>query len=70
MVITKQAHDIEEGVTEVAYKIEIVCPACGRDVDEAELAAKVCSDCGADLSEPKQNIELHVTSIPLFAITF
>jgi Zn finger protein HypA/HybF involved in hydrogenase expression len=70
MIITKQAQDIDEGVTEVAHKIEIVCPACGRDVDEAELAAKECSDCGADLSEPVQNVELHVTSIPLFAITF
>jgi len=70
MQIVKQAEDLENGVTEVAHKIEIVCPACGRDVDEAELAAKECSDCGADLSEPKQSVELHVTSIPLFAVTF
>jgi Zn finger protein HypA/HybF involved in hydrogenase expression len=70
MQIIKQAEDLENGVTDVAHKIEIVCPACGRDVDEAELAAKVCSDCGADLSEPKQSVELHVTSIPLFAVTF
>jgi Zn finger protein HypA/HybF involved in hydrogenase expression len=70
MQIIKQAEDLESGVTDVAHKIEIVCPECGRDVDEDELAAKTCSDCGADLSDPKQNVQLHVTSVPLFAITF
>jgi Zn finger protein HypA/HybF involved in hydrogenase expression len=70
MQIIKQAEDLENGVTEVAHKIEIVCPACSRDVDETELANKVCSDCGADLETPVQNVELHVTSVPLFAITF
>lgn len=70
MQIIKQAEDLENGVTDVAHRIEIVCPVCGRDVDETELTAKVCSDCGADLSEPNQSVELHVTSIPLFAVTF
>jgi Zn finger protein HypA/HybF involved in hydrogenase expression len=70
MQIIKQAEDLENGVTEVAHKIEIACPSCSRDVDEAELAAKVCSDCGADLSEPTQSVQLHVTSVPIFAVTF
>jgi Zn finger protein HypA/HybF involved in hydrogenase expression len=70
MQIVKQAEDLDNGVTEVAHKIEVVCPECSRDVDEAELAAKTCSDCGADLSEPTQSVQLHVTSVPIFAVTF
>jgi Zn finger protein HypA/HybF involved in hydrogenase expression len=70
MIITKQAQDLNDTVVEVAHKVEILCPNCDRDVDEAELTAQVCSDCGHDLSEPKQSVEIHATSIPLFAITF
>jgi len=65
MIIENQATD-----TEAAHKVEILCPNCDRDVNEAELAAQVCSDCGHDLSEPKQSVEIHATSVPLFAITF
>ena len=70
MIIEKQAVDLESGVTEVAHKVEILCPNCSRDVDEAELAAQKCNDCGHDLSEPQQNVEIRATSIPLFAVTF
>jgi len=43
-----------------------------QDLDGAvvEVAAQVCSDCGHDLTQPKQSVEIHATSIPLFAITF
>lgn len=70
MIIQKQAEELTEGLTDVATKVEILCPHCGRDVDEAELAAQKCNDCGQDLAEPQQNVELHVTSVPVFAITF
>ena len=65
MIIHKQA--IGE---DIAHKVEIYCPACSRDVDEAELTAKKCNDCGADLSVPQQNIAVAVTSVPAFAVTF
>jgi ribosomal protein L37AE/L43A len=65
MIITNQATD-----TEAAHKIEILCPACKRDVDQAELDAMKCSDCGQDLTQPEQNVEIHATSVPMFAITF
>jgi len=55
---------------DVATKIEIYCPQCSRDVDESELAAKKCNDCGADLSDPKQNVTIAATSVPVFAITW
>ena len=70
MIIEKQAVVLDEHNTDCATKIEILCPNCERDVDEAELAAHRCSDCGANLEEPKQSIEIHATSVPVFAITF
>lgn len=45
------------------HTIEIYCPNCGRDVDEAELAAKECGDCGADLSEPEQHVAIVVANM-------
>jgi hypothetical protein len=65
MIIHKQA--VGE---DIAHKVEILCPSCNRDVDAAELEAKKCNDCGHDLSQPKQSVEVHATSIPTFAITF
>jgi Zn finger protein HypA/HybF involved in hydrogenase expression len=65
MIIEKQA--IGE---DIAHKVEIYCPACSRDVDEAELAAKLCNDCGADLSTPQQSVAVAVTSVPVIGITW
>ena len=53
MIIEKQA--VGE---DIAHKVEILCPSCGRDVDDAELSAKKCNDCGSDLSDPQQNVGL------------
>lgn len=70
MIIEKQAQVLSETNTDCATKVEILCPACNRDVDESELAAKKCNDCGTDLSDPKQSVQIHATSVPVFAITF
>lgn len=70
MIIEKQAEVLSETNTDCATKVEILCPVCSRDVDESELAAKKCNDCGADLSDPKQNVTIAATSVPVFAITF
>ena len=45
------------------HTIEIYCPNCGRDVDETELAMKVCGDCGFDLSEPEQHVAIVVPNM-------
>ena len=60
MIIQKQA---EAGA--VAHKVEIYCPKCNRDVDETELVVKKCGSCGHDLSTPKQNVAINVTSKPI-----
>ena len=70
MVIEQQAKEVAPDVMEVATKTEILCPNCSRDVDEAELTAKRCNDCGADLSIPEQNIAVAVTSVPVIGITW
>jgi predicted amidophosphoribosyltransferase len=45
------------------HTIEIYCPNCSRDVDETELAAKVCSDCGHSLEEPEQHVAIVVANM-------
>lgn len=70
MIIEKQAEELTPEVMDVATKIEIYCPSCGRDVDEAELAALKCNDCGADLTTPEQHVAVAVTSVPVVGITW
>lgn len=70
MIIQTQAKEVAPDVMDVATKLEILCPACNRDVDEAELSAQKCSDCGSDLSDPKQHIAVAVTSVPVLGITW
>jgi uncharacterized protein (DUF983 family) len=65
MIIQKQAIG-----DDCATKIEILCPNCGRDVDEAELAVQKCNDCGYNLSQPKQSVAVAVTSVPVIGITW
>ena len=45
------------------HEIEVVCGNCGYDVNEAELSADTCSDCGEALSL-RQNTKINATSIP------
>jgi len=54
---------IVDGVVQPRHEVEVVCAACGYDLDEAELEADTCSDCGAELNL-KQHISIHATSVP------
>ena len=45
------------------HEIEVVCGVCGYDVDEAELDADTCSDCGEPLNL-RQNTRIYATSVP------
>ena len=56
---------LENGAIEPAHTVEQVCANCGYDLDEAELAADTCSDCGAALNL-KQSVAIQVTTLPLF----
>lgn len=45
------------------HEVEIVCANCGYDLDESELAADTCSDCGQALNL-KQSTKIYATSVP------
>jgi predicted amidophosphoribosyltransferase len=53
-----------DGQVSAKHEIEIFCPNCARDVDAMELSAQVCNDCGFSLADPKQNVAIHVTTLP------
>ena len=65
MIQNNDAVKLEDGTVLAKHKVEILCPSCNRDVDEAELAAQKCNDCGHALSTPKQNVAINVTSKPI-----
>tara|TARA_R110002050_G_C8562832_1_gene481841 strand:+ start:138 stop:350 length:213 start_codon:yes stop_codon:yes gene_type:complete len=50
-------------VIDPKHEIEIVCGHCGYDLDESELNADTCSDCGKVLNL-QQNTKIYATSIP------
>jgi predicted RNA-binding Zn-ribbon protein involved in translation (DUF1610 family) len=54
---------LPDGGIEPAHTVEQVCASCGYDLDEDELSADVCSDCGATLNL-KQNVAIQVTTLP------
>ena len=54
---------LPDGSIEPAHTVEQVCASCGYDLDETELAADTCSDCGASLNL-KQSVAIQVTTLP------
>ncbi len=64
MKTTYEAETLSDGVVRSAHEVEIVCRNCEYDLDEAELSADTCGDCGASL-QLKQSVKISVTSVPL-----
>lgn len=62
MKTTIEAHELE-GAIVPKHEVEVVCAACGYDLDESELEADTCADCGTDLNL-KQSVAVHATTIP------
>jgi Zn finger protein HypA/HybF involved in hydrogenase expression len=54
---------IEAGEFKPRHTVKIYCPNCSRDVDETELAMKVCGDCGHSLDEPEQHVAIVVANL-------
>ena len=52
----------DQGI-EPAHEVIVLCAACGYDLDEAELAADTCSDCGQAL-DLRRHVALQVTTLP------
>ena len=60
--IVNEAKNLGDAI-DPKHEIEVVCANCGHDVDEAELSADTCSDCGEALNL-RQNTKIYATSIP------
>tara|TARA_R110000751_G_scaffold46978_1_gene105341 strand:- start:2862 stop:3074 length:213 start_codon:yes stop_codon:yes gene_type:complete len=45
------------------HEVQVVCSHCGYDLDENELNADTCSDCGEALNL-RQNTTIYATTIP------
>ena len=55
--------ELNNGEFKPRHTVEIYCPNCGRDVDEVELKASECSDCGHGLSKPEQHVAIVVANL-------
>lgn len=55
--------EVNNGEFKPRHTVEIYCPNCARDVDETELAMKVCGDCGHNLSNPEQHVAIVVANM-------
>ena len=62
MKIVNEATNLGDAI-DPKHEIELVCSNCGYDVNEAELSADTCSDCGEPLNL-RQNTKIYATSIP------
>jgi predicted RNA-binding Zn-ribbon protein involved in translation (DUF1610 family) len=62
MKTTNEAKTLGDAI-DPKHEIEVLCGNCGYDVDEAELTADTCSDCGEALNL-RQNTTIYATSIP------
>jgi len=60
-----ESEQLADGTVVSSHSIDIVCAACGYDLDESELTADKCSDCGADLGL-KESVTVQATSIPAY----
>lgn len=54
---------------ECITKVEYNCSECNTEVYAADIKAKKCSKCGADLTMPVQNVTVTVNPLPIFATT-
>ena len=45
------------------HEIEVLCSNCGYDLDETELTAESCLNCGESLNL-RQNTKIYATSVP------
>lgn len=63
MKVINPAKNLADGIVDPLHMVEVVCAECGYDLDEAELKADTCSDCGATLNL-KQNVAITVTTLP------
>jgi predicted amidophosphoribosyltransferase len=62
MKIVNEAKDLGTAI-DPRHEVELLCSNCGHDLDESELSADTCSDCGEALNL-RQNTKIYATSVP------
>jgi hypothetical protein len=63
MKLQNPSRTLPDGSIEPTHTVEIVCGACGYDLDTAELEAGTCSDCGQALAL-KRSVAIQITTVP------
>ena len=63
MKILIESRSTDLGLIEPTHEIEVLCEACGYDLDESELQKDTCLDCGQPLNL-RQHIAIQVTTLP------
>jgi len=63
MRVQNTSRSLPDGSIEPSHLIEVVCSACGYDLDSSELEADTCSDCGQAL-DLRQSISIEITTVP------
>lgn len=63
MKLQSPSRTLPDGSIEPAHAIEVLCGACGYDLDQTELDADTCSDCGQPLSLAR-NVAIEITTVP------
>lgn len=63
MRVSNTSRTLDNGMVEPAHEVEIVCGACGYDLDAAEIELDTCSDCGQTLNL-QQSVHIQVTTMP------
>lgn len=62
MLTVNAAHEVN-GVIVPKCEEQLVCSSCGYDLDEQEVKANTCADCGAPLILA-QHMRIYATSVP------
>ena len=54
---------IINGIIDPKHEVQVLCDNCGYDLDESEVNADTCSDCGKTLNL-RQNTTIYATTLP------
>ena len=54
---------IINGIIDPKHEVQVLCDNCGYDLDESEVNADTCSDCGETLNL-RQNTTIYATTLP------
>jgi len=63
MKLQSPSRTLPDGSIEPAHTVEVYCGACGYDLDQSEIDADTCADCGQPLNL-QQSVAIEITTVP------